>query len=349
MPSVQKLLRTAKQYNSSDIYLSVGAKPALRINGDLVIINEHEVLTKEITEAYLLEIMNERQKTKFEKTSDIDFSIAFDDIGRFRVNIFVQRRGLGAVFRLIPSYVKSIDELKVPSQLKKIPQFLNGLVLLTGPTGCGKSTTLAAIIREINEHEQKHIITIEDPIEFVHENIKCYIEQREIGTHTESFQSALRASLREDTDVILIGEMRDLETISLALTAAETGHLVFATLHTSGAAKSLDRIIDVFPAAQQNQVRSQLAETLKAVVWQNLVKTKDGQGRLAACEILFSNHAVSNLIRKNHVYQINSVLETSRKEGMQTMKAALLDLLKADLINEAEALRYIPPEINGEE
>lgn len=348
MDSIHKILKTAQEYNASDIYLSVGSKPALRINSDLIIIDAHEVLNKETAEAYLLEIMNERQKAKFEKTSDVDFSITIEGMSRFRVNVFVQRRGLGAVLRMIPDRVKTLEELKLPPQLAGIPHYLNGLVLLTGPTGCGKSTTLAAIINEINRTDQKHIITIEDPIEYIHDNIRCYIEQREVGTHTESFQSALRAALREDTDVILVGEMRDLETISLALTAAETGHLVLATLHTSGAAKSLDRIIDVFAAAQQNQVRTQLSETLKAVVWQNLLKTKDGKDRIAACEILFSNHAVSNLIRKNQIYQINSVIETSKKEGMQTMKTALLSLLKADLVTEAEMQRYMPPEMNGE-
>jgi len=344
VPSITKLLRTAKQYGASDIYLSVGAKPALRINGDLVIVEEHEILTKEITENYLLEIMTEKQKKKFEETSDLDFSISLPEIARFRVNVFVQRKGIGAVLRVIPDNVNSLDDLHLPDCLKKIPHFLNGLVLLTGPTGCGKSTTLAAIINEINKNQTKHIITIEDPIEYIHDNQKSYLEQREVGTHTKNFQTALRAALREDTDVILIGEMRDLDTISLALTAAETGHLVLATLHTSGAAKSLDRIIDVFPAAQQNQIRTQVAETLKAVVWQNLLKTKDGKGRVAACEILFANHAISNLIRKNQNFQINSIIETNKQLGMQTMRSALSDLVKADIITTEEAQKYMPIE-----
>lgn len=342
---IDKILRTALQYKSSDIYITTGSKPILRINGDLVKIDSHEILTKKMAEDYLLEIMNEEQKARFQKTLDIDFAIDIENIARFRVNMFVQRKGIGAIFRVIPSTVYSMDELNVPQQLKQIPQMQSGLVIITGPTSSGKSTTLASIVNEINANHSKHILTIEDPIEFIHENKKSAIDQREVGTHTLSFQKALKASLREDPDVILIGEMRDLETISLALTAAETGHLVLATLHTSGAAKSIDRIVDAFPHEQQNQIKTQLAEGLRAIVWQTLLKTKDKKGRVAAMEILFNNHAIANMIRKGNTHQIDSVIETSSNEGMQTMNRALTDLLDADLIDKSEAMLYMPKEI----
>jgi twitching motility protein PilT len=339
---LDKIFRTAAQYKASDIYISTGSKPILRINGELVPIEEHPPLTKKMAEDYLLDIMNEHQKKQFEKTLDLDFSINIESVARFRVNMFVQRKGIAAAFRTIPETVYSMDELGLPEQLKKIPKFKNGLVVVTGPTGSGKSTTLATLINEINETQKKHILTIEDPIEFVHENKKSIIDQREVGSHTASFEKALRAALREDPDVILIGEMRDLETIQLALKAAETGHLVFGTLHTSGAADSVDRIINVFPAEQQNQVRIMLAESLQAVVWQSLVKTKDGKGRLAALEILFKTPGIANMIRKAKTYQIDSAIETGTREGMQSMKKAITDMLQADLITEEEALMNIP-------
>ncbi|MBU1445660.1 type IV pilus twitching motility protein PilT [Patescibacteria group bacterium] len=342
---IDKILRTALQYKASDVYITTGNKPVLRINGDLIKIDSHEILTKKTAEDYLLEIMNEEQKQRFQKSLDLDFAIDIENIARFRVNMFVQRKGIGAIFRVIPSTVYSMDELNVPQQLKKIPQMKSGLVIITGPTSSGKSTTLAAIVNEINIAQSKHILTVEDPIEFIHENQKSIIDQREVGTHTLSFQKALKSSLREDPDVILIGEMRDLETISLALTAAETGHLVLATLHTSGAAKSIDRIVDAFPHEQQNQIRTQLAEGLQAIVWQSLLKTKDKKGRIAAMEIMFNNHAIANMIRKGNTHQINSVIETSTNEGMQTMKRALTDLLDADLIDKEEAILYMPKEI----
>jgi len=343
---LSKIFRTAVQYKASDIYITTGSKPILRINGDLIRIDELEPFSKKMAEEYLLEIMNEDQKRHFAKKLDLDFSIDIESIGRFRVNMFVQRKGIGAVFRVIPSKIYSMDELHLPQQLKNIPKFQNGLVIVTGPTSSGKSTTLSSIVNEINVNDAKHIITIEDPIEFIHESQKSVIDQREVGTHTLSFQRALKSSLREDPDVILIGEMRDLETISLAITAAETGHLVLGTLHTSGAAKSIDRIIDAFPHDQQNQIRAQLAEALKAVVWQNLLKTKDRKGRIGAYEILFGNHAVANMIRKGNTHQIDSVIETSTQEGMQTMKKSLEDLMQAELVDEEEALAYMPREID---
>lgn len=343
---LDKIFRTALQYKASDVYITTGAKPILRINGDLVRIKAHEVLTKKMAEEYLLEIMNEEQRRKFEKSLDLDFSVDIEDIARFRVNMFVQRQGIGAIFRTIPANVYTMDELNLPDQLRRIPDFPNGLVIVTGPTSSGKSTTLASIINEINISSAKHIITVEDPIEFIHENKKSIINQREVGTHTLSFQRALKSSLREDPDVILIGEMRDLETISLAITAAETGHLVLGTLHTSGAAKSIDRIIDAFPHEQQNQIRTQLAESLQAIVWQTLLKTKDGKGRIGAYEIMFRNHAIANMIRKGNTHQIDSVIETSTKEGMQNMKKALEDLVNADLVSEEEAMIHMPMEID---
>ena len=341
---LEKIFRTALQYKASDIYITSGSKPVLRINGDIVLIEEHPVLTKKMAEDYLLELMTDEQKTYFAQNLDIDFSVDIPSIARFRANLFVQRMGMGAAFRVIPETVFSMDELGLPEQLKKITQFQNGLVIVTGPTGSGKSTTMAAVINEINLNTPSHIITVEDPIEFVHQNKKAVFEQRELKSHTKNFPNALRAVLREDPDVVYIGEMRDLETIALAITAAETGQLVLATLHTSGAAKSVDRMIDAFPFEQQNQIRAQLSESLRAVVWQNLLKTKDGKGRIAALEIMFNNNAIANMIRKAKTHQIDSAIETGFKEGMQTMKKAVTDLLEADLISEEEAIGALPPE-----
>ncbi len=347
MLQLEKIFRTAIQYKASDIYITTGSKPVLRINGDLVLIEEHAVMTKKMAEEYILEIMTEDQKKYFAQNLDIDFSIDIENIARFRVNTFAHRKGIGAAFRTVPEVVYSIDELGLPEQVKKIPNFRNGLVIVTGPTGSGKSTTMAAIVNEINQSSTQHIITVEDPIEFVHENKKSVIEQRELKSSTKSFANALKSALREDADVIYIGEMRDLETISLAITAAETGQLVLATLHTNGAAKSVDRIIDAFPFEQQNQIRAQLSESLRAVIWQNLLKTKDGKGRIGALEIMFNNNAIANMIRKGKNHQIDSAIETGFKEGMQTMKKAITELLEADLITEEEAIAYLPVELEA--
>lgn len=344
MYKLDKIFRTAVKYKASDIFISTGAKPALRINGDLVAVEDHPALTKKMAEDYLLEILNENQKKTFEQTLDLDLSIDIEDIARFRVNMFVQRKGISAVFRLIPEKIITLDELGMPPQLKRLSKLKKGLVIVTGPTGSGKSTTLAAILNEINQNDRKHIITIEDPIEFVHKNAKSIIQQREVGIHTTSFQRALKACLRENPDVILLGEMRDLETIQLAITAAETGQLVLATLHTSGAANSINRIIDAFPFEQQNQIRAQLSESLEAVVWQTLMRTKDKKGRVAGLEIMFNNNAVANMIRKQATHQVDSVIETSAKDGMQTMKKAVTDLFHAGLITEETALENIPKE-----
>ena len=347
LTGIKKILQTGVHYHASDIYVSTGAQPILRVNGDIYPIEEHPVLDKATAERYLLEVMDQNLKDKFQKNSDLDFSITVEDIGRFRVNIFIQNKGISGIFRMIPETPLTLEELRLPETLKTLTKLRSGLVLITGPTGCGKSSTLAALIHEINQTQRKHILTIEDPIEFLHPKGKSVIEQREVGTHTGSFERALRAALREDPDVILVGEMRDLETIGLAITAAETGHLVFATLHTSGAAKSIDRMIDVFPSEQQDQIRTQLSETLEAIVWQQLLpaetETTMGTKRVAAVEILRANHAVRNIIRKGTTYQIGSVIETGRDEGMQTMNNALKKLANDGLISN-DTLKHTQPQ-----
>ncbi len=346
MAQLDKIFKTAVQYKASDIYITTGSKPVLRINGDLVSIEEHPVLSKKMAEDYLAEILTPPQREEFSRRLDLDFSYESPGLSRFRVNMFVQRKGIGACFRVIPTNVHTLAELGLPDKLKEISLSENGLVLVTGPTGSGKSTTLAAMVNEVNiSASPSHIITIEDPIEYIHENDRSIIDQREVGTHTLSFQNALRSALREDPDVILVGEMRDLETIALALTAAETGHLVFATLHTNGAAASIDRIIDAFPTNQQNQIRMQLAASLRAVIWQTLLKTKDGNGRVAGLEIMVNNSAVANMIRKNKTHQLNSAIETGFKEGMQTMKKSITELLEGGIIDEETAQNAIPEEI----
>jgi twitching motility protein PilT len=281
--------------------------------------------------------MNDSQRKHYEEHWENDFSFAVPELARFRVNAFVQNRGAGAVFRTIPSKVLSLEDLKAPKIFTDISNQPRGIVLVTGPTGSGKSTTLAAMINYINENHYSHILTVEDPIEFVHEPKKCVINQREVGEHTHSFANALRSSLREDPDVILIGEMRDLETIRLALTAAETGHLVFGTLHTSSAAKTVDRIIDVFPAAEKDMVRSMLSESLKAVISQTLIKKKEGSGRVAAHEIMIGTPAIRNLIRENKVAQMVSAIQTGSNIGMQTLDQCLTELVRKNQIGVADA------------
>jgi twitching motility protein PilT len=342
---LDRLFRTAVEYKASDIYITTGTKPVIRIHGELTLVEEHPVLTKEMAEEYIFDTMTEAEQKEIKENWDIDYAIEIPEVARFRVNAFYQRYGVGAIFRLIPTKIQSMDELGLPQQLKKIPAYQNGLVLVTGPTGSGKSTTLASLVNEINATQKMHIITIEDPIEFVHVNKMSVVDQREIGLHTSSFAKALRASLREDPDVILVGEMRDLETIALAITAAETGHLVFATLHTSGAGKTVDRVIDAFPPNQQNQIRTQFAESLRAIVWQTLMPRKDGKGRAAAYEILFNNPAIANMIRKVKTYQIPSTLETGMAEGMQTMKKSVMGLVEQGLISEETAAENLPEEL----
>ena len=332
---ITELLTFAARQGASDVHLSSGEPPMLRIHGDIKRI-EHPALSRDEVHTMAFDVMNDAQRRIFQEKLDIDFSFELGDIARFRVNVFLTRRGEAAVFRVIPSGIVTLDALGMPPILKDLCGRERGLVLVTGPTGCGKSTTLAAMIHHINDNEDVTIITIEDPIEFVHNSKKALVNQREVGLHTQSFANALRGALREDPDVILVGEMRDLETISLALTAAETGQLVFATLHTSSAPKSVDRIIDAFPTAQQNQVRTMFSESLQAVITQSLCKKKGG-GRIAACEILIGVPAVRNLIREAKIHQLPSVMQTGQKQGMQTLDMALQDLVTRGLITREEA------------
>jgi len=332
---ITELLTFAHKSGASDAHLTSGEPPRVRINGDIKKL-EHEALTAEQVHDMVFDIMSDGQRKVFQETNDLDFSYELGDIARFRVNVFRGRRGEAAVFRLIPTKVMTIDDLGLPNILKDVCDREKGLVLVTGPTGSGKSTTLAAMIDYINEKEEAHILTIEDPIEFVHSSKKCLINQREVGIHTQSFANALRGALREDPDVILVGEMRDLETISLALTAAETGHLVFGTLHTSSAPKTVDRVIDVFPPAQQEQVRIMFSESIQAVVTQTLLKKKAG-GRIAALEILIGTPAVRNLIREGKIHQIPSAMQTGQKVGMQTLDMALQELVRRNVVIPDEA------------
>jgi len=333
MPTMEQLLHEAVDKGASDLHLSAGQPPLLRVHGDLQR-TEHPELDTAGVLALVHTIMSDQQRKQFEAEHESDFSTELAGIGRFRVNVFVQSRGPGAVFRTIPTVIPSLESLEMPAILKELCNKERGLVLVTGPTGSGKSTTLAAMVDVINQTWDAHILTVEDPIEFVHPPKRCLVNQREVGPHTGSFSNALKSALREDPDVILVGEMRDLETISLALTAAETGHLVFGTLHTSSAPKTVDRIIDVFPAGQQSQIRTMLSESLEAVVAQTLLKKKSG-GRVAACEILVGTPAVRNLIREAKLHQIPSMMQTGQKAGMQTLDMALQDLVKRDLIDKA--------------
>jgi twitching motility protein PilT len=335
---IKELLITTKEKDASDLHLNVGVPPVLRINGKLEKLNLPE-LTQEDTHNMIYSILNEKQETDFEKCGELDLSYELANLARFRVNVFKHRRGEGAAFRLIPEKIKTLSELNLPSILSTFTDKDKGFVLITGPTGSGKSTTLAALIDIINKKRYDNIITIEDPIEFVHYHQNCLISQREIGSHTKSFASALRNALREDPNVILVGEMRDLETISMALTAAETGHLVFSTLHTISAAETIERIIDVFPPHQQNQVRMQLAGSILGIIAQTLLPTADEKGRVPAIEVMIANPAIRNLIREGKVHQIPSTIQTSKKDGMQSLDQSLKDLVMEDKISREEAIK----------
>jgi twitching motility protein PilT len=332
---VTELLAFGVEQGASDCHLSAGEPPMIRIHGDLKKL-DHPAMSREEVHALVYDIMGDAQRKTFEETHECDFSFEMGAIARFRVNVFLQRRGEGAVFRTIPTKIQTLDELGMPPILRQLCDKEKGLILVTGPTGSGKSTTLAAMVDDLNSTYEGHILTIEDPVEFVHQSKKCLINQREMGPHTHSFANALRAALREDPDVILVGEMRDLETIQLALTAAETGHIVFGTLHTSSAPKTVDRIIDVFPPSQQSQIRAQFAESVEAVITQTLLKKKGG-GRTAALEIMTGTTAVRNLIREGKIHQIPGTMQVSQKDGMQTMDMALINLINRGIITREEA------------
>ncbi len=332
---ITELLAFSVKNGASDLHLSAGLPPMIRVDGDVRRINVPAMEHKDV-HSMVYDIMNDKQRKDYEEYLETDFSFEIKGLARFRVNAFNHNRGAGAVFRTIPSKILTLEELNCPPSFKEIAENPRGLVLVTGPTGSGKSTTLAAIVNYKNENEYGHILTIEDPIEFVHEAKKCLVNQREVHRDTHGFNEALRSALREDPDVILVGEMRDLETIRLALEAAETGHLVFGTLHTSSAAKTIDRIVDVFPAAEKDMVRSMLSESLRAVISQTLIK-KIGGGRVAAHEIMIGIPAIRNLIRENKVAQMYSAIQTGQQYGMQTLDQNLTELVTKGLISKQDA------------
>jgi len=333
---IGELLAFGEKNGSSDLHLSAGVPPMIRVDGDMRKINV-PVLTHTEVHDMVYDIMNDKQRKDFEEFWECDFSFEIPGLARFRVNAFNQNRGAGAVFRTIPSEILSLEDLKCPKIFEELADIPRGVVLVTGPTGSGKSTTLAAMVNHKNENEYGHILTVEDPIEFVHVSKKCLINQREVHRDTLGFNEALRSALREDPDVILVGEMRDLETIRLALSAAETGHLVFGTLHTSSAAKTIDRIIDVFPAAEKDMIRAMLSESLKAVIAQTLLK-KQGGGRVAAHEIMIGTPAIRNLIRENKIAQMYSAIQTGQQFGMKTLDQDLAVLVKTNVVSRQEAL-----------
>lgn len=335
---IDDLLRLIVEKSGSDLHLTVGTPPMMRLQGKLWPTDLPELSSKS-TKRLIYQFLDNDNRGRLERELELDMSYEIIDVARFRCNVFFNRLGVGAVFRVIPTTIKTLQELNLPRVLADLSRRNKGLVLVTGPTGSGKSTTLAAMVDLINRERQDHILTIEDPIEFVHQHQSCIVNQREIGPNTKSFANALRSALREDPDIILVGELRDYETISLAVTAAETGHLVFATLHTPSAAQSVDRIVDVFPSHQQEQIRTQLADALQGIIAQQLIPTVDGMDRVCALEILINVPAVANLIRENKTFQLPSIMQTNKQSGMQTMDQALMDLVKLRTIAPSEAYR----------
>ena len=339
MAKIDALLNLMIEHKASDLHVTSGSPPLLRINGELERIAYHE-LSEEEVKLLVYEIIPQSGIEHLEAEFDLDFAYEIEGIARFRANIYFKHGGLGAAFRLIPHDILTFSELGLPPAVRELSRIRKGLVIVTGPTGSGKSTTLAAMVDLLNKERKAHVITLEDPLEFVHENQTCLIMQRQVGVHVESFASGLRAALREDPNVIMVGEMRDLETIALAITAAEVGLLVFGTLHTSSAAKTVDRVIDAFPQDQQAQIRTMLSDSLKGVIAQQLLKRADGKGRIAALEILVGNQAVANLIREGKTFQIQSILQTGKKLGMQTIDQHLKELVAQGLITTQEASLY---------
>lgn len=344
MPQIDQLFKVTKEQGASDLHLRAGAPPYLRLHGRMVRLDYRDLSAEEV-HALIFEILSEKNRAEFLEKWDLDCSYTLPGVGRFRCNIFIQNDGMAAVFRRIDDEIKTIEELGLPSEVYNTINSKKGLVLVTGPTGSGKSTTLAALIHEINANEESHIITIEDPIEFVHKSRKSLVNQREVSSHTKSFSSALKAALREDPDIILVGELRDRETISLALTAAETGHLVFGTLHTNGAANTVARVVDVFPADQQAQIRVMLAESLQAVVSQTLIPKSEGRGMVAALEIMINTSAVANLIREGKTHQIPSAMQTGREHGMLPFERSVAELCDKGHIS-SQALKELLDQTN---
>lgn len=339
MLNIEQILRTAKDVGASDVHLTVGIPPKMRVNGKLITMDYPKLLPVDTLDV-LISVMTEVQRERFEDRGEYDMSFSIPNCGRFRVNAYKQRGSVAMAFRLVGTRVPSPEELGVPESVIDLYQRKRGLVLVTGPTGSGKSTTLAAIIDKINNNREAHVITLEDPIEYLHQHKMSMVNQREIGLDSDNYANALRAALREDPDVILVGEMRDLETISVAITAAETGHLVLSTLHTLGAASTVDRIIDVFPPHQQQQIRIQLSNVLEAVISQQLIPKADGSGRVAAFEVMHSNHAVRNLVREGKSHQLTSVMQTNRKIGMITMDEAIAQLYYEGKIDREMAIQF---------
>ena len=345
---LKKLLEITIEKKASDLHISVDHPPVLRITRNLIWLEKEEIITAKDSEGLAFVLMDERQKEKFLREKEIDFAYNFDNVARFRVNIFFQRRVVSIAMRLIPSKIRTIEELNLPYVLHKFTEATQGFVLITGASSQGKSTTLASLINEINHQRKEHIITIEEPIEYVFDDDKSIVDQREVYHDTLSFSRALRSTLREDPDVIMVGESRDLETIATAITAAETGHLVFATLHTNSASQTIHRIVDVFPSFQQNQIRAQLSGSLLGVVSQRLVP-RIGNGFIPACEVMISNSAIDNLIRENKIHEIPSVIETSRKDGMMSLNQSLAELVDKEEITKETAIKYSlnPQELNS--